>query len=215
MSPLAAIKTQLFASLVEESLADQTYDASLAGLDFSVGSDQDGIQIRVGGYSQKLPALLEVVLQKLRNLESDTTTFSSMHDRVRSQLRCYIYPLITDRLTQTQQLCRAYANASLNNPSQIGDTVLRHLTRETHWTYQERLDALQGMFWLPALDLNAEPCTTAGLTLRDVLDHAVLLLGELSVVALVHGNVTKEARTLSLLIQGSRLILLDCRVLWL
>lgn len=71
------------------------------------------------------------------------------------------------------------------------------------------------MFWLPALDLNAEPCTTAGLTLRDVLDHAVLLLGELSVVALVHGNVTKEVRTLSLLIQGSRLILLDCRVLWL
>ena len=42
VSPLAAIKTQLFASLVEESLADQTYDASLAGLDFSVGSDQIG-----------------------------------------------------------------------------------------------------------------------------------------------------------------------------
>ena len=82
LNPAAAMKTQVFATLVEEALADTTYDASLAGLDFSVGSDQDGIQVRISGYSQKLPVLLDMVMGKIRNLESDPTTFSSVHDRV-------------------------------------------------------------------------------------------------------------------------------------
>ncbi|KAK4699534.1 insulysin, partial [Phenoliferia sp. Uapishka_3] len=151
-SPAAAVKTQIFASLVEEALADTTYDASLAGLDYSVGSDQDGLQIRVSGYSQKLDVLLDVVMRKIKDLQSDETTFLSVHDR----------------------LCRAYSNAALNNPYQITDTHLRHLTRETHWTYEERLAALKD------------------LTLRDIEAHAHSLLEELDIEALVHGNVSKE-----------------------
>ncbi|KAL8277256.1 hypothetical protein RQP46_010325 [Phenoliferia psychrophenolica] len=152
VSAAAAIKTQVFASLVEEALADATYDASLAGLDFSVGSDQDGLQVQVSGYSEKLPVLLDTVMHRVRNLEPNATTFHSIHDR----------------------LCRAYANARLSNPSQICDTHLRHLTRETHWTYEDRLAALQG------------------LTIQDIQEHAEVLLAELSIEALVHGNVTKE-----------------------
>lgn len=42
------------------------------------------------------------------------------------------------------QLSRAYANARLNNPSTIADSHLRHATRQTHWTYEERILALEG-----------------------------------------------------------------------
>lgn len=121
-TPIAAIKSQLFANLIEESLAEYSYDAALAGLSYDVGNETDGLQLIVSGYSDKLAMLLTVVLEKLKNFQVDPSRFALVHDR----------------------LCRAYANAKLNNPSTLADSFLRHLTRETHWTFDERLEALAG-----------------------------------------------------------------------
>jgi insulysin len=119
---VAAIKSQIFASLVEESLASYSYDATLAGLAYSVGNEVDGLELVVSGYSDKLPLLLKVVLEKLRDFEADPKQFEVVHER----------------------LTRAYKNTKQNNPSTMADSHLRHLTRQTHWTFDDRLEVLKG-----------------------------------------------------------------------
>ncbi|GAA5908366.1 hypothetical protein JCM6882_007915 [Rhodosporidiobolus microsporus] len=157
-SPLAdhtarhAVLTQLFTSLVEEALVTYAYDATLAGLDYSLGTEATGVLLVISGYTDKLPLLLRVVLEKLKGLQVDPNMFELVHDR----------------------LVRAYKNANLNNPYQIADSHLRRLTRQTYWTWEERLEALQG------------------LTPSDVEKHAATLLSELSIDSLVHGNFVKD-----------------------
>lgn len=137
---------------MEESLAAYSYDATLAGLSYSVGTETDGVQLVLSGYSDKLSTLLQVVLDALKAFEADPKQFKMVHER----------------------LVRAYANTRHNNPYTTADSHLRHITRQTHWTYDDRLEAL------------------AGLTPRDVEEHGKKLLAELQIESLVHGNVTKE-----------------------
>jgi hypothetical protein len=51
--------------LIEDSLAEDTYGAQLAGLFYSVNSDSTGLIVSVGGYSDKLSLLLATVLERL------------------------------------------------------------------------------------------------------------------------------------------------------
>lgn len=83
---MAAVQTQLLADLIEEELSDSTYDAQLAGLYFAVGTDPSGLEIVVSGYSEKLPVLLKVILDKLKSLAFNPTRFSIVHERVRLTL---------------------------------------------------------------------------------------------------------------------------------
>ncbi|GAA5969986.1 hypothetical protein JCM11641_000219 [Rhodosporidiobolus odoratus] len=147
-TPRHAVLTQLFTLIVEEALAKQLYDASLAGLDYSFGTESDGVMLCVSGYTEKVPLLAEVVMQKVKGLEVEPKAFELVHDR----------------------LVRAYRNAKLNNPYQVADSHLRHFTRQTYWTWDERLDSLQGL----------RP--------TDVQSHASSMLSELRIKSLVHGN---------------------------
>ncbi|KAK4058714.1 metalloprotease [Microbotryomycetes sp. JL221] len=151
-SPVAAIKSQMFTTLIEESLNEYTYAATLAGLGYSVGNEPDGLQLVVSGYSDKLAVLLKVVLNKIKNFEIDSKQFEVVHER----------------------LNRAYKNVKLNNPSGLADSHLRHLTRQTHWTFDQRLEALKGL----------QP--------SDIESHGRQLVKALSIEGLVHGNVLRE-----------------------
>ncbi|GAA5854680.1 hypothetical protein JCM5353_000824 [Sporobolomyces roseus] len=158
LSPRHAMLTQLFTTLVEESLTKYSYDASLAGLSFTVGSESEGVSLMISGYTEKLSVLLEVVLNRMLGFVVDDKLFDLMHDR----------------------LTRAYSNVKMNNPSSIADSHLRQITRQTWWSYEERLDAL------------------TGLTLEDVKRHRSALLKAVKIVGLAHGNFAKE-NALSLL----------------
>lgn len=88
-SASSAIKSQIFTNLVEEALTEYSYDATLAGLGYSVGTDKNGIQVFVSGYNDKLSVLLGVVLEKMKNLEVDPARFALIHDRVSAVLPSY------------------------------------------------------------------------------------------------------------------------------
>ncbi|GAA5879693.1 hypothetical protein JCM8547_008957 [Rhodosporidiobolus lusitaniae] len=152
LTPRHAVLTQLFTNIVEEALSAYAYDASLAHLDYSLGVETDGFMLVVSGYTDKLPLLQKVVLEKVRSLQVEGKVFELVHDR----------------------LVRAYKNAKLNNPYQLADSNIRLLTRETHWTYDERLAALEG------------------LTSSDVEQHASSLLSEVELDMLVAGNFRRE-----------------------
>ncbi|GAA5835179.1 hypothetical protein JCM3766R1_006893 [Sporobolomyces carnicolor] len=155
LSPRHAILTQLFTTLVEESLAKYTYDASLAGLSFAVGSEPNGFTLMISGYTEKMSVLLEVVLDRMLDFKVEDKLFDLVHDR----------------------LTRAYGNVKMNNPSSIADSHLRQITRQTWWSYDERLEAL------------------SDLRIEDVRSHSKTLLKDLEIDALIHGNFARQDAT--------------------
>ncbi|GAA5906213.1 hypothetical protein JCM8208_000664 [Rhodotorula glutinis] len=119
----AAVLTQLVTALVEENLSKYSYDASLAGLDYSLGTDTSGMLLVVSGYTDKLPLLASVVVDKLKAFSVESKEYDIVYDR----------------------LVRAYQNAKLQNPSTLADAEVRRFTRERYWTWEERLEALQAV----------------------------------------------------------------------
>jgi insulysin len=51
-----------------DGLDEVTYSASLAGLRYSLDHHSEGVSICVSGYHDKLLLLLQVVLEKIKNL---------------------------------------------------------------------------------------------------------------------------------------------------
>ncbi|GAA5862935.1 hypothetical protein JCM3774_006692 [Rhodotorula dairenensis] len=149
--PREAMLTQLFTSLVEESLAPLSYDATLAGLHYSLGTEHAGILLAISGYTEKLALLGSTIFDKMKSLAPSDEEFGLVHDR----------------------LTRAYTNAKLSNPYSLADIELRRLTRQTFWTYDERLEALQQV------------------TAADVVQHGRQLLERTQRDMLVHGNFTR------------------------
>jgi secreted Zn-dependent insulinase-like peptidase len=63
-------------------LTEYAYDADLAGLVNEVDIHGDGISITMGGYNDKLIVLLQVVLEKIKNLEVREDRFAVMKEQV-------------------------------------------------------------------------------------------------------------------------------------
>jgi len=97
-----AVKARMFTDLVRDALEEYSYDADLAGLQYSVALDTRGLFIQVSGYNDKLPVLLEQVLITMRDLD----------------IRDDRFDVIKERLT------KGYRNWELQPPwQQIGDYI--------------------------------------------------------------------------------------------
>ncbi|RPD65209.1 LuxS/MPP-like metallohydrolase [Lentinus tigrinus ALCF2SS1-6] len=115
-----ALMTRLFVDLVEDALAEVTYDADLAGLSYSVSNDVDGIVVSVGGYNDKLDVLLRTVLEKLRDLV-----------------------VTPDRLQViAEKIKRDYENYYVGQPSSLSEAFGQWLIMPTLWTPADKLTEL-------------------------------------------------------------------------
>ncbi|KAJ0100678.1 hypothetical protein J7T55_000468, partial [Diaporthe amygdali] len=74
------VKAQLFTNLVKDALEEYSYDASLAGLQYSVSLDKRGLVIKVGGYNNKISVLLERVLETIRGLDIQEDHFERIKE---------------------------------------------------------------------------------------------------------------------------------------
>ncbi|KAF2235935.1 LuxS/MPP-like metallohydrolase [Viridothelium virens] len=81
-TPLTSVLTRLYRELVEDALSEYAYDAEIAGLDYDIGNQFQGLDIRVAGYNDKLPLLLEKVLLTVRDLEIKDERFRVIHERL-------------------------------------------------------------------------------------------------------------------------------------
>jgi insulysin len=99
-SAASSVKARLFTDLVRDALEEYSYDADLAGLQYTVSLDSRGLYVEVSGYNDKLAVLLEQVLITMRDLEIKEDRFD----------------IIKERLT------RGYRNWELQQPfTQIGE----------------------------------------------------------------------------------------------
>ena len=81
-TPANAVKTKLYCELVKDALVEYSYDAEIAGLDYSLGSSSMGLDIDIGGYNDKMSVLLEKVLVSMRDLEVKPDRFKIVKERL-------------------------------------------------------------------------------------------------------------------------------------
>lgn len=89
-SPLSSAMSSLYIDSVKFALSELVYDAQLAGLSFELNSVADGFEVRVHGFNEKAPLLLERVGRMLFTFEAakfDKDTFASIKDRFVRQLQ--------------------------------------------------------------------------------------------------------------------------------
>ncbi|KAK4190445.1 UCH-domain-containing protein [Podospora australis] len=72
---------RLFSDLVKDALEEYSYDAELAGLEYTVLSESRGMYVEVSGYNDKLAGLLEQVLVTVRDLEVRDDRFAIIKER--------------------------------------------------------------------------------------------------------------------------------------
>lgn len=85
-TPLNAILTQLFVYMLDDTLAEITYDASSAGLFFYVMESSEGLCLSVDGFNDKLPSLLQTLLQKIKTYRVDDTQFEVYSKEIKKRL---------------------------------------------------------------------------------------------------------------------------------
>lgn len=108
--------------LVVDSLTEYAYNAELAGLHYAVSDHSKGVQIVVSGYHDKIPILLEKVLDTVANLHVKTSRLEVMKE----------------------QLALEYKNFNLEAPFRIADYWSKYLMIDQGWTKEELLHEIAG-----------------------------------------------------------------------
>ncbi|TBU47821.1 LuxS/MPP-like metallohydrolase [Dichomitus squalens] len=118
-----ALLTGLFVDLIEDALAEVTYDAGIAGLSYAVSSHSEGIDVTVAGYHDKLDVLLRMVLDQLRQLAVQADRLQVMKEKVK----------------------RDYDNFYVGQPSNLSYSFATWYLLPRRWTPAEKLTELSSI----------------------------------------------------------------------
>ncbi|KAJ2848928.1 metalloprotease [Coemansia brasiliensis] len=123
-SSIDSAAAELLTMYLEDVMQSEFDDAKLAGLDASVSIKIGHVDIKVAGFSAKLPIFFETILRKLKTLVVEDDTFQ-------------------DNLVQLNQ---TYQNEHYKQPfRQLQGRQLKHINRELSWsidTLEEQLNYL-------------------------------------------------------------------------
>lgn len=121
--------------LVCDSLDEITYSASLAGLQYSLSYHSEGFSVCIYGYRDKLPLLLQVVLEKINNLQPQANRLEVFKEKVRASA----WTKCAELITETPQAIRDYGNFPLQKPADHAEYYARYLVNSVQWTPEEKL----------------------------------------------------------------------------
>ena len=126
---------RLFASLVSDQLNEQSYPAALAGLGFSVSAEAQGLLLKIHGYTDKQPLLLDMILETMSRAEFDEQRFENLRrEQVRAlqnkarenpYMRTFdaIGELLQRQRFSDQALLAAYGELSLDDLQRFHDQL--------------------------------------------------------------------------------------------
>ena len=110
-TPANNVMARLYCELVKDALAEYSYDAELAGLDYSLTPVVFGLDVTIAGYNDKMAVLLDKVLSCMKDLKITQDRFD----------------IIKERMT------RAFRNANYQQPYYQVGNYTRFLTAEKVW----------------------------------------------------------------------------------
>jgi insulysin len=130
-SPLAVAMTDLYASVLQEKLNDYAYYADCAGLQYSVRNTKDGLTFSCYGYHQKLPTLVQRVLQEMQNM--------AISAGAAGQGACDV--ALYSRMKE--KVLRHYANARFQQPYFLAAMATTWSLESPRWTDREKHTAFE------------------------------------------------------------------------
>jgi secreted Zn-dependent insulinase-like peptidase len=99
-TPKLAVSAQMYTSLVADRARELTYPALLAGLNYSLSSGADGLNLTLSGYNDKLGVLLGALVPEFTDMAFEQQRFDSL----RAEMIKELANSVTDRpYSQTRQ----------------------------------------------------------------------------------------------------------------
>ena len=108
----------LYIAAVNESMNEASYPAKLAGMNYNVSNDAEGISIVVNGYSDSIDDLLKEVLLNMKNISIPEGQFEALRDK----------------------MIRDWNNVSLGNATGIAREGMRKMLRKYYYNSPEMAD---------------------------------------------------------------------------
>ncbi|VEJ08927.1 insulinase family protein [Actinobacillus delphinicola] len=120
----------LWSSFKNEELIHTFYEASLAGLQGNFDADGQSLQLSISGYSQKIPLLLQTMLQNFKNFDENPGVFKRIK-------QTYVQTLESFPTLMPFRQTLAYLNHSLLPTSDLPQETLQVLRNMNEKTMQE------------------------------------------------------------------------------
>jgi len=187
-SPESMTLFRLFEMLLREDLTSYLYDASMVGYSCRVSVKPSGLEIYVGGYSEKIPELLETLSKRMVSLMTELIAVGAGGGEGG---RPPDGGLLKKFRTQREMLMRDTRNFAMDPPYELADYHSRMLLEDRAWHVDQYLEELE------VGNLSPGECGAA---------VESLLAGRLVAEGLVAGNVdAKGAQEIGNVILGTLL----------
>lgn len=161
---------RIFIALVNDYLTPHLYDATLAGLSYTITTSHHGFSVCVSGYNDKLGQLLESIMRAIRDLKIQQDRFDVALEKVYTSNYEYSCCL---HIEQTKD---DYDNFYIDQSGVIADYFSSFSRDPTLFLPEEKRVELDF------------------LTSQQISYHRDELLHQTYVTALVHGNVSESVR---------------------
>ena len=152
------IKTELLVRLLTDRLNAFSYPAQLAEVSYSLYHHSRGLSIRLNGFQDKQPKLLETLLDAIQNATFDKERLALVRD----------------------DLMRELNNRKLNRPVDQTIHEIYRLVMSPYWTDNERLAAMA--------DISVEDIQRHAQSILDSASLVTLAHGDLTKVQAIHLN---------------------------
>jgi insulysin len=122
-SPANLARSKLYDAAVHEGLNEMVYPIQLAGLSYGLGIEKKGMNLTLGGYSERVSDLLSLVAKNLLNIRIDEQKFNDLKEAI-------------IRGVQNKKFGQAYARAAYYN---------RQLWMVQQYNEEELLEGLKSL----------------------------------------------------------------------
>lgn len=169
--PRNVVLMRLFCSVVSDDLNAVVYPSSVAGLGYTL-EFTDGLSMTFGGFSDKLPELLAVVLERMNKVLADFEREPGQDEAAASRAEELLDKVEVSR----QLLIQDYRNFTREEPWSVCNYYISQLMLHGVWHLDEYVQALADPF-----------------SLDDIAKAVRDGVSEIHVEGLVHGNVAAQA----------------------
>jgi insulysin len=121
LTPSNLIKAVLYYYVFDDAFAEEAYDASLAGLYYSIYTVEDSIHVNISGYNDKVSILVELIMKKLKDLVINPERYKVLKESLK----------------------RYYNNRKLYSPNRLVSIYDSQLFNEVYYSTEECLAVLE------------------------------------------------------------------------
>jgi len=171
---------ELYIAAVNESMNEASYPAKLAGMNYSVSNDAEGISIIVSGYSDSIDDLLVEVIDNMNSIDIPDEQFKAMKN----------------------QMIRDWKNIDLGDAHRIASENMRKIVRKYYYTNVELADAAKKLTLRDVKNFSlllmkkgfVEAMVFGNVTESQAKENTELLIKKLKIKAVKKNKVIKQGR---------------------